>query len=346
VFAGLKMVLEEPRDYQLLHSKMTLLKKAVVVATRSGFEGMVMIYIVDGTGNYSDSDYAASMAASHCNKIYYLNKTSANYWRGPDMFDLVKRTTGIATTVFDAVMRNEFPPALLAPGMRQSPKTPIRLVGYSRGGAAVVMVANMLAERDVAVDAMFLFDAVSRTTSFTDVDTVPGNVQRCNHAIRNEGAEVVMEYEEGQLWKKCEQTPGYDELAREYRRVGSGSFGDFLLMRSVRVATQYPELRRAAAAWKSKSDTLKQLKAAMRNSFSVESADVGPSIPFGNCARKFDPKCKYEAQGFAGTHGALGGVPWTTLGPEIGKLDHEASLRVWSWMSSRMLRFGIKAGRA
>jgi hypothetical protein len=303
-----------------------------------------MIYIVDGTGEFADSDYQVAMAGSHCNMIYYLNRSSATYWRGPDMLDLVKRTSGIAANVYQELMRNEFPPALLAPGMRQSPKTPIVLVGYSRGAAAVVMVAKMLEEQDIPVAAMFLFDAVDRTISLSHVDKVPGNVQQCYHAVRNEGAEVVMEHEERQLWTRCEQAPGYKEIATEFGRVGSGSFTDFLTMRAPLLAARFPLLSSAVKAWSAKSAALKGMRVAMRNSFSVGSGEL--SVPFGNCARSFDPKCRYEEQPFAGTHAALGGLFWTTFGAEVEKLDREAGRRVWTWMSSRMHQCGVRVGKA
>lgn len=302
-----------------------------------------MIYIVDGTGEYSDSEYAVSMAGSHCNTIYYLNKVNASYWRGPDMGDLVKRTYGIAREVHDQALRNEFPSALLAPSVRQEPKSSIVLVGYSRGAAAVVMVAKMLSERGIPVSAMFLFDAVSRTTSGVDVDIVPGNVNLCFHAVRNEGAEIVMQAEERKLWKACEMTNGFKDVASEYARVGSGVFEDFLVRRSVHLASRFPQLRQAVLAWHKKYALLQNLKVAMRNSFTLGSG--GPSIPFGNCARKADPHCSYVEQQFAGTHAALGGVPWTTLGDEIESMDREVSRRVWTWMSAHMLRCGLRAGK-
>jgi pimeloyl-ACP methyl ester carboxylesterase len=302
-----------------------------------------MIYIVDGTGDFRDSDYSVAMAGSHCNMLYYMNKTSARYWRGPDLFDLVTRTSRIAIDVHGEVMRNEFPSALLALGARQSPKSPIILVGYSRGGAAVVRVARKLAEREIPVAAMFLFDAVDRTVSLDDVETVPGNVCKCYHAVRNEGAEIVMEAEVRQLWKKCEQAAGFNEAYAKFTRVGSGRFQDFLRVQS---ASLSPELNRAVTNWKKRDVTLQRLKVAMRNSFGMAAGTTGIelSIPFGNCARKYDPNCKdHKTEEFAGTHAALGGTPWTTLGDEIQSMDRDTSVRVWTWMSSKMRECGIRA---
>jgi hypothetical protein len=276
-------------------------------------------------------------------RTHYLNKASSFYWRGPDLSDLIKRTASIAEKVHAEVLRNEFPPTLLAPGARQLPKTPIVLIGHSRGGAAVVMVARMLAEKKIPVDAMFLFDAVSRQSrSSIDVDKVPGTVRVCRHAVRNEGAQVVMEVEERQLWRKVEKTPGYLEMAKQFARVGSGTFEDFLMMGSPHLSARFPELARAVTSWRTKAQSLKGIKVAMRNSF--EAGASGFSIPFGNCARSGDAPCDYKEEPFAGSHGAMGGVPWRDLGDEIKRMDEDVANRVWTWMSGHMLQQGVKAG--
>lgn len=301
-----------------------------------------MIYIADGTGPYTESGYAVEMAGSNCQIINHLNKGSARYWRGPTPFDIWTRTAQIASEVFQDVMKKEFPAAFLAPGAVQAPSTPIYLVGYSRGGAAMVMVAKMLEKKrkdGIPVAGLFLFDAVAKTTTFDNLDTVPGNVQKCYHAVRNEGAQVVMELEERQLWKKCQQAAGFKEVEREFAAIGSGLFEDFLVLRSAR----YPELNSVAMLWKVKSKTLRNFKVAMRNSFNVGSA--GLSADFENCARKHAGVKEWELNEFAGSHGALGGVPATDKGDEIRAIDRAASLGAWTWMASKMRQCGIRAGR-
>lgn len=308
-----------------------------------------MLYIVDGTGPLSDIEYAVSMAGSHCSVLHHLNKPNSFYFRGPDLFSVIKSTGGLADRVFQKVLQEEFPPALLAPGQRQSPKSPIYLAGHSRGGAAVVRVAQMLDEKDITVAGMFLFDAVDRTVFLNNVETVPKNVQLCFHAMRNEGAEVVMTHEAERLWKKCTQCKGFAELQAEFRRVGSGSFEAFLVFRSSSGAGKWPELANAVRAWKAKSVTLGRLKVAMRNSVGLSSGVDGslePSIPFGNCATRFDPRCKAETAEFACSHGAVGGTPWTTLGREIEDIDHAGSKQAWAWMSSRLTMHKVREVRA
>lgn len=307
-----------------------------------------MLYIVDGTGELFDDDYAVSMAGSHCAILHQLNKAQSFYFRGPTTFSALKTTGGAAQKVFDRLMQEEFPPAFLAPGQRQKPKSPIFLAGHSRGGAAVVRVAQMLAERNIDVEAMFLFDAVDRTIFLKSVETVPANVLQCFHAVRNEGAEVVMSHEVRKLWQLCEAAPGFEQMRREFARIGSGTFEQFLLRRSDALRHQWPVLAKAVKDWWQKLGSLGRLRVAMRNSFGVAVTTGGktePSIPFGNCARKFDVPERGELAPFACSHGALGGVPWLDLGDEIARIDRHGAALVWAWMAERISRFGLRAGR-
>lgn len=306
-----------------------------------------MLYIVDGTGPFLNDSYVAAMAGSHCTVLYQMNKRSAHYWRGPDTFSVWDNVTDTAEKVLKQITASEFgQPRLVAPGDRAStrvPATPVYLVGYSRGGATVIKVAKALAQRDVEVAGMFLFDAVDRTVFAGNAETVPGNVRKCYHAIRNDGAAIVMEHEVRQLWRKCEQTPGFDEAYAKFTRTGSGRFPDFLSVHASSLSKR--DLSQAVAAWKPREETLQRLRMAMRNSFGVSSSTAGPelSIPFGNCGRKHADAARYIEQEFAGTHAALGGVPWTTLGEEIATMDRAVSRRVWSWMSGKMRECGLRA---
>jgi hypothetical protein len=64
------------------------------------------------------------------------------------------------------------------------PRLRIFLVGHSRGGGIVIDVAHLLARHHVAVEAMFLFDAVDRSTELEGGD-IPANVRHCYHAMRD-----------------------------------------------------------------------------------------------------------------------------------------------------------------
>jgi len=64
------------------------------------------------------------------------------------------------------------------------PKAPVFLTGYSRRGAGVIAVAQRLAEDNVKVRAMVLFDAVDRALGI-DTAEIPSNVERVVHARRD-----------------------------------------------------------------------------------------------------------------------------------------------------------------
>lgn len=63
---------------------------------------------------------------------------------------------------------------------------PIVLVGYSRGAAYCMKLAEMLANQYTeAVDYLVLFDAVARQREFDIPDNIPANVLNCFHAYRD-----------------------------------------------------------------------------------------------------------------------------------------------------------------
>jgi thioesterase domain-containing protein len=64
------------------------------------------------------------------------------------------------------------------------PQAPVYLTGYSRGGAGVVAVATMLANDNVKIAGLALFDAVDRTLGAT-ADEIQTNVERAIYARRD-----------------------------------------------------------------------------------------------------------------------------------------------------------------
>jgi hypothetical protein len=60
----------------------------------------------------------------------------------------------------------------------------IHLAGYSRGGAAVLMVCNELQKADIKIEALLLYDAEDRSR-VTGVELVPDNVRYAMHAMRH-----------------------------------------------------------------------------------------------------------------------------------------------------------------
>ncbi len=139
-----------------------------------------MIYMllgVDGTGEYSETEYKESFRNSFVKRltggVAYPNR--AHYLRGPslDGFSTGKRGEVAASELTNFLNCNIFPIS--------QPK--LFLTGYSRGGAAVIHAAKILNERKIAVDAMFLFDAVDRTPT-VDQSLISENVKIVYHALR------------------------------------------------------------------------------------------------------------------------------------------------------------------
>jgi hypothetical protein len=142
----------------------------------AGLWGTVMETIVlgiDGTGVFDRKDYREEMGSSFVS--YLVRRTPAmlkKYIRGPgwDGLDM--------SIIVDKAY------AFVHLSVAARPKAPVFLTGYSRGGAGVVGVARRLADDDVKVSAMVLFDPVDRSLAI-DSTEIPTNVQRVIYARRN-----------------------------------------------------------------------------------------------------------------------------------------------------------------
>jgi len=66
-------------------------------------------------------------------------------------------------------------------------QTKIYMAGYSRGGAAMIHTCNLLKNEmpDVKISGLFLFDAVDRSTSLSNVQIIPENVRMIYHGMRD-----------------------------------------------------------------------------------------------------------------------------------------------------------------
>lgn len=132
---------------------------------------MSILLGVDGTGPYSDSEYHHEM---HNSFVSYILATSGivkkRYIRGPGKDGVM--TAHIAQQGYDFV--RQYPPQ----------NRPVVLTGYSRGGAAVIAVAQKLKRIGIRVEGMMLFDAVDRAP-FIDTSHIPNNVSRVVHVRRD-----------------------------------------------------------------------------------------------------------------------------------------------------------------
>ncbi|MEO7385177.1 MAG: hypothetical protein ABIU18_09645, partial [Novosphingobium sp.] len=138
-----------------------------------------MLYIIDGTGPDDDQTYARQMHGSMCEKL--ARDYGGHYNRGPAL--LGTDTFKIAQHVYQSIERD--------PGLRRQP---LFLAGHSRGGAAVIRIAQLLKRERIGVEALFLFDAVDRTGPGENVQHVPGNVKHTFHARRDKMIVNYFEY--------------------------------------------------------------------------------------------------------------------------------------------------------
>lgn len=134
---------------------------------------------VDGTGPYSDSEYSSSFANSFVNKMYLKWHTKCRYYdRGPG---LDGTSTGLRANNMATFAERNFRSNSVSNTRDEGVR--IFLTGYSRGGAAALEAANILASKDIPVYALLLFDAVDRSITISNT-AVPSGVKYCRHAVR------------------------------------------------------------------------------------------------------------------------------------------------------------------
>ena len=159
-----------------------------------------MMFGVDGTGAFNNKQYKREMSGSFVRRICRLNLAGGRYWRGPyaiDTFMSGPNPRAVAEVIRMAVVPNAAPPQIYAGGMspplivyeksetmRSDLKDRVFLTGYSRGGATVLDVAVLLKGYGIPVEAMFLFDSVTRSPWLSG-EIIPDNVKVCYHAKRD-----------------------------------------------------------------------------------------------------------------------------------------------------------------
>lgn len=130
---------------------------------------------VDGTGPDDNTEYATAMATSFVNRIFHgcrASRANRFYTRGPTLLGNETGALGYAAARFLSGRR----------GAVDEPK--LVLSGYSRGGAAAITAAQILAVQLIPVDVMILFDAVDRSITAL-AGTIPPNVRRAYHVRRS-----------------------------------------------------------------------------------------------------------------------------------------------------------------
>ena len=144
---------------------------------------MVIFAGVDGTGEFSNANYQDRFAHSHVNKLSRGEGLSGPqawifqpfYHRGPRIIGNDTFIQACKVFYYVATQRHRHR------GAR------VFLSGYSRGGAAAIAAARWLQRVGLAVDALFLFDAVDRSLP-VDGYTISRNVKQVYHARRDPAA--------------------------------------------------------------------------------------------------------------------------------------------------------------
>lgn len=139
------------------------------------------IAIIDGTGDFFDSDYEAAMRMSFCSQLgNAFGRTS--YQRGPSSDGLTVRE------------KAETAAAQLMSGIVScNPDDRFFLSGYSRGGSAALMAAELMRMRGFPVTGLLLFDPVKKHP-FDTPPGIPANVQNSYTFVRDVTPALVKKY--------------------------------------------------------------------------------------------------------------------------------------------------------
>jgi hypothetical protein len=141
------------------------------------------IAIVDGTGPDTDISYEKAMAKSFCRALANsVGPGLAYYQRGPTAAGMQVLKEGYEAFKWLKRERDKVGDAKLM------------LAGYSRGGSAVILAAELLAAARLPVDGLFLFDPVARHV-FRGGEVIPENVKFSRTVLRDQSWSFVMKYE-------------------------------------------------------------------------------------------------------------------------------------------------------
>jgi pimeloyl-ACP methyl ester carboxylesterase len=125
--------------------------------------------IIDGTGEFFDDDYAAAMRMSFCSQLGYAFGRNT-YQRGPssDGLRVLEKAEAAAAQLM---------------GRQCNPVDRLFLAGYSRGGSAALMAAEIIRQRGFHVTGLVLFDPV-KMHPWDSPGGIPANVQNSLTFVR------------------------------------------------------------------------------------------------------------------------------------------------------------------
>ncbi len=140
------------------------------------------IAVIDGTGDYNDAKYHASMRNSFCRQLCDHLSGDARYERGP------------SDEGYRIAERGQRAADFLLAAKKATPNVKIALAGYSRGGSAVIIAAEILERSKTQVDAMFLLDPVARHLT-RGGEIIPASVRQVWTARRSTDPALVAKYD-------------------------------------------------------------------------------------------------------------------------------------------------------
>lgn len=143
--------------------------------------GAMRIAIIDGTGDMNDDQYEAEMRMSFCSQLGNAFGR-VNYIRGPS-FD-----------GFRVREKAEWAASLLMNG-QCNPDDRLFLAGYSRGGSAALIAAEIMRMHGATVTGMVLFDPVGKHIWDTPPG-IPANVKTSLTFVRRYDDALVKKYED------------------------------------------------------------------------------------------------------------------------------------------------------
>jgi hypothetical protein len=141
----------------------------------------IRLALINGTGPPGPA-YDDIMGASFCSQLGQKLGAKSFYLRGPRLFG--HEVKNEATAVY----------RWLKAAYEQDSSVRLMLAGYSRGGSAAIMACEMLERDGIAIDSLFLFDAVARH-NYSGGAVIPANVRYSRHARRSLAPDFVEKYE-------------------------------------------------------------------------------------------------------------------------------------------------------
>ncbi len=137
----------------------------------------IKLAAIDGSGP-SGEYYDLVMRTSFCRQAKAALGEHCHYQRGPSPSgkEVFSKAFGAYNWLKNARLRD--------------PRSRLMLMGFSRGGSAALMAAEMLERDHLEIDSMFLFDAVGRHP-FRGGRRIPSNVRFSRHARRLAGGRLT-----------------------------------------------------------------------------------------------------------------------------------------------------------